>query len=107
MASKDTKDDAKAKPKTDRRWHAVSVKPGKPACMAATSGQDRRWLSREAPMLPLPGCTQPDTCRCTYAHHDDRRGGGRRAEEIDAFTQRPPVKNERRKRGSRRAEPEE
>ena len=104
MAAKDTKD--KEKPKTDRRWHAVSVKPGQKACAAAASGRDRRWLSREAPMLPLPGCTQPDSCQCTYAHHDDRRSGGRRAEEIDAFTQRPRIVNERRKRQSRRAEPE-
>ena len=105
MAGKDTKD-AKEKPKADRRWHAVSVKPGQPACVAATSGRDRRWLSREAPMLPLPGCTQPDTCKCTYAHHDDRRSGGRRADEIDAFSQQPRIVNERRKRRSRRVTPD-
>ena len=93
----------KEKPKSDRRWHAVSVKPAPGACNAAVSGKSRRWLSREAPMLPLPGCTQPDTCRCTYAHHDDRRSGGRRAEEMDAFIQRPPVVNERRSRGNRRS----
>ena len=101
--SKDTPD----KPKTDRRWHAVSVKPGPRACTAATSGQDRRWLSREAPMLPLPGCTQPDSCQCTYAHHEDRRSGGRRVEEIDAFSRQPRIANERRKRKSRRTTPDE
>jgi hypothetical protein len=101
------KDKVAEKPKADRRWHAVSVKPAPGACGAAVSGKQRRWLSREAPMLPLPGCTKPDTCHCTYQHHDDRRGGGRRAEELDAFIQRPPVVNERRERKSRRSPKED
>jgi len=101
MASKDK--GVVDKPKSDRRWHAVSVKPGPRACTAATSGRERRWLSREAPMLPLPGCTQPDYCRCTYNHHDDRRTGGRRATEMDAFVRPPKVVNERRSRRTRRA----
>jgi hypothetical protein len=58
-------------------------------------------------MLPLPGCTQPDSCQCTYAHHEDRRSGGRRAEEIDAFGRPPRVVNERRSRKSRRTKPDE
>lgn len=95
MAGKDTKS-------TDRRWHAVSVKPGNGACNAAISGKNRRWLSREAPLLPLPGCTRPDTCQCTYNHHDDRRAGGRRTEDLDAFGQAPRVANERRSKKSRR-----
>lgn len=93
------------KPKADRRWHAVSVKPAAGACPAALSGKNRRWLSREAPMLPLPGCTRPDTCQCTYQHHDDRRSGGRRASEVDAFSRTPRVVHERRTRKSRRADP--
>ncbi len=95
MAGKDTKS-------TDRRWHAVSVKPGTGACNAAISGKNRRWLSREAPLLPLPGCTRPDTCQCTYNHHDDRRTDSRRAADLDAFSQGPRVANERRSRKSRR-----
>ena len=90
-----------------KRWHAVSVKPATGACPVATSARHQRWLSREAPQLPLPGCTRPDTCRCTYQHHDDRRAGGRRAGEIDAF--RPPVKTaiERRSNRDRRKESDE
>ncbi len=93
------------KPKaSERRWHAVAVKPCPGACAAAVSGTSRRWLSREAPMLPLPDCTQPDRCRCTYQHHEDRRTGeGRRAEETDAFARPAQVSHERRKRGTRRA----
>ena len=89
---------------TDRRWHAVSVKPGPGACSVADTGRDRRWLSREAPVLPLPGCTEPQKCRCTYRHHEDRRAGeGRRAEEKDAFARPAKIANERRQRGTRRA----
>ena len=68
----------------------------------------QRWLSREAPQLPLPGCTRPDTCRCTYQHHEDRRAGGRRAEDTDAFRQ-PAVANraERRSRRDRRKQSDE
>jgi len=102
-----TKPGVTPKPATaDRRWHAVSVKPGAGACPAAVSGKSRRWLSREAPILPLAGCSRPDSCRCTYHHHDDRRAGGRRADEVDAF--RPPVRvNEERRAGKDRRAPRE
>ena len=70
------------------------------ACNAAVSGKNRRWLSREAPLLPLPGCTRPDTCQCTYNHHDDRRAASRRADDLDAFS---PVAPDR----QRAAQPEE
>lgn len=99
MAAKDT---GGSKPTADRRWHAVSVKPGPGACEAADSGAKRRWLSREAPQLPLPGCSWPSQCRCTYQHHEDRRAGGRRAEDLDAFARPVNVSKERRKRRDRR-----
>ena len=82
-----------------KHCHAVSVRPGTDACAAAASAEHQRWLSREAPQLPLPGCTGPDSCRCTYQHHEDRRAGGRRAAEVDAF--RPPVKTKTERRNSR------
>jgi hypothetical protein len=95
MSDKDSK-------KIDRRWHAVAVKPGPNACNAAVSGKNRRWLSREAPLLPLPGCTQPDTCQCTYSHHDDRRAGSRRVDDRDAYRRSPRIGNERRSNKNRR-----
>jgi hypothetical protein len=103
-----TKVGATSKPPAGaQRWHAVSVKPGSGACAAAASGRDRRWLSREAPLLPLPGCTKPDSCRCTYQHHEDRRAGGRRAEDTDAFRIPSHPSNERRSRKDRRASSDE
>jgi hypothetical protein len=93
--------------KTDRRWHAVSVKPGAGACEAATSGKGRRWLSREAPALPLAGCTRPDRCSCKYQHHDDRRAGPRRADDMDAFVRPAKMASERRRLRDRRAPQED
>ena len=63
------------------RYHAVSVVCGQNACTAAKELRGVRALSAEAPRLPLANCDQPDACRCTYRHHDDRRAGPRRANE--------------------------
>lgn len=68
------------------KWHSVSIKPGRKACPAVVAAENKRWLSRDAPSLPLAGCTQPRGCSCVYKHHEDRRSGeGRRAEEVDQF----------------------
>jgi len=94
----------RGKEAVDRRWHAVAVKAGTGACPAVVAGRNHRWLSREAPRLPLPGCTRPEGCNCTYEHHADRRAGGRRADEIDAFRRPATVLIERRTRKDRRAQ---
>ena len=70
----------------DRRWHAVSVIADGTACQEAQSLGDARYLSMEAPRLPLQGCDNPAQCRCRYRHHPDRRQGPRRA--VENF--RPP-----------------
>jgi hypothetical protein len=61
--------------------HAVAVVPGPRACAAAQALSDRRFLSREAPALPLPGCDS-GRCQCRYEHYDDRRKGLRRASDL-------------------------
>lgn len=53
-------------------FHAVSIIPGPRCCDAVRQMQGTRFLSKEAPRLPLPGC-QSSACRCRYAHHADRR----------------------------------
>jgi len=67
---------------TDRRadssefnpFHAVSVHPAAGGCQAAMAIKGQRFLSEEAPELPLQGCTA-ENCHCRYAHHVDRRSG--------------------------------
>lgn len=62
-------------------FHAVSIAPGLRACAAALELRDQRFLSREAPVLPLKNCTNPE-CTCRYEHYEDRRRGPRRAREM-------------------------
>lgn len=59
------------------KYHAVTVAQGRAACANSTGLAGRRFLSREAPPLPLPGCTA-QSCRCRYIHHADRRAEDRR-----------------------------
>lgn len=58
-------------------FHAVSVIPGPRACDMVRQMQNIRFLSTEAPKLPLTGC-QSASCKCRYAHHADRREGSDR-----------------------------
>lgn len=62
-------------------YHAVGVVPGPRVCAAAEALRDKRFLSREAPTLPLKECDRGD-CQCRYEHYEDRRKGPRRAREI-------------------------
>jgi hypothetical protein len=70
---------AQKKPRTT--WHAVSIVPGYRCCPAAKQLEGQRFLSKDAPPLPLQDCGRSD-CTCRYQHHDDRRKGPRRAREL-------------------------
>ena len=59
-------------PSGKKSYHAVSIKFESRACMAAKSLEGERFLSGEAPRLPLPKCDVSD-CLCHFAHHKDRR----------------------------------
>lgn len=56
-------------------YHAVSIRVGRSACLAAKTLEGRRYLAAEAPQLPLAECSSSDTCECRFIHHDDRRSG--------------------------------
>jgi len=72
---------AAAPRKAPSKFHAVSVVPGPRACGEAKALHGRRFLSREAPVLPLKNCGAPH-CECRYEHHEDRRKGNRRAHDL-------------------------
>jgi hypothetical protein len=57
-----------------KRFSAVSVQPSKSSCQAARSLKGQRFLSKDAPFLPVQGCTA-QKCQCIYHHHPDRRTG--------------------------------
>ena len=84
------------------RYHAVSIHgpdvPENAACYAARTLKGKRFLSSEAPALPLAGCDNAE-CNCRYVHHHDRRNGVDRRHPMRR-TQRD---DERRQTGERRA----
>jgi hypothetical protein len=67
--------------KTPSRWSAVSILPGSASCAAAGALKGKRFLSGEAPRLPLAECTSAVNCRCVYRKFADRRAGPRRSED--------------------------
>ena len=58
---------------TPSEYHAVSIRFDAGACAAAQALDGQRFLSAEAPRLPLNECNAPD-CSCRFVHHADRRG---------------------------------
>ena len=82
-------------------WHAVSVIPCRGACVAARESSRVRFLSKEAPVLPLSGCPLR-VCECRYRHHEDRRRSLRRTADV-VSTNRYWGGRERREARGRRA----
>ena|SRR5580765_5589681 len=86
---------------TRLRYHCVSIIGGLNGCAAVKALALQRVLSADAPRLPLKTCDHPETCKCKFRHHDDRRAGPRRAAE-DGRAIRPWESGERRRRRGRR-----
>lgn len=82
-------------------YHAVSIQSPLNSCNAAREFEGQRFLSSEAPPLPLKGCRLA-TCTCRYAHHDDRRAGPRRASDVTRAQNQFFRGDERRRAGGRR-----
>jgi hypothetical protein len=66
-------------------WHAVAISTGVSCCKASVFLRQTRFLSSQAPPLPLQGCSQPKSCVCKYKHFGDRRSGPRRVTESELF----------------------
>lgn len=79
-SAKPSKQADKANTPPSHPYHAVSIKPGTPACSAVMQIRDERYLAKQAKRFPLPECTQSQ-CHCTYQHHADRRRGDDRRHE--------------------------
>jgi hypothetical protein len=63
-------------------FHGVSVYPYSNCCQHAKAVNGKRFLSSEAPHLPLEGC-EAQVCHCVYRHHADRRTGTGNRRTID------------------------
>lgn len=78
----------------------VALRPALESCEAAKQLAGRRLLMKDAPALPLEGCTE--RCRCAYKRFTDRRHELRRATDCGIA---PPIifdAQERRKNLNRR-----
>ena len=87
--------------KPGTQWNAVSIVSTSASCEAARALKGQRYLSAQAPRLPLPQCTSPGNCPCTYKKHSDRRAGPRREDEKTGL--RRPANDERRRSRGRRS----
>jgi hypothetical protein len=79
-------------------WSAVRITTRGDVCAKALTLRDKRFLARDAPVLPLQGCTLPAACNCIYRHYADRRASQRRDVALSAArTVKAPVE----RRGAR------
>lgn len=53
-------------------YQSVSVMSSRVACTAVGKINNQRFLTADAPLLPLAGCSAKE-CNCKYVHHSDRR----------------------------------
>jgi hypothetical protein len=85
-------------------WHAVEIVAPKAACAAAQALKGQRFLSADAPLLPLHDCPLTGSCHCVYRKHSDRRDSSavRRSEDDTGIRRMTPAPQERRSRGGRR-----
>ena len=83
----------KTKPVKKEAWHSVSIIRGRQACEAVVKLNGHKWLSAQAPLLPVKGC-DAEQCDCRYRHHADRRSADRR--ETTGLVSAPPKDGERR-----------
>jgi hypothetical protein len=84
-------------------WSAVRIATHGDTCDKALALRDKRFLARDAPALPLKGCTLSAGCNCIYRHYADRRAGQRRdAAPTASRSGRPPAERRgaRNRRGS-------
>lgn len=90
--------------KTSNRWSAVSIICTSASCPAAQALKGQRYLSAAAPRLPLPQCTAPATCPCSYRKYADRRIGERREGQSSGLRRTSPQPERRRSRGRRNSD---
>jgi hypothetical protein len=84
------------------RFGAVQIRARLGACRAAQLLEGQRFLSKDAPKLPLRECSVA-RCSCTFSKLPDRRSDGRRIESGGLHTTLFIAANRRTKRDRRRS----
>lgn len=65
-----------------RPFQAISIYRGLICCEMARKFSEYRFLMRDAPSLPLAGCSMSKKCQCKYVKHRDRRAEPRRLNDF-------------------------
>jgi hypothetical protein len=81
-------------------FHGVEITTPQDCCPAAAAIRGQRFLSEEAPLLPLEDCDRRMSCRCRYRHFVDRRTEARRDSDL-GLPSRPYPQDKRTGRGRR------
>ena len=84
-------------------YHAVAIVPGAKACEEARHLMRKRFLSADAPLLPLKNCDAAK-CTCRYQHFQDRRSEPRRVTDGAIVRMNGTWQGVERRRGGRRAD---
>jgi hypothetical protein len=85
-------------------FQAIAIYRGITACEMARKFSEHRFLAREAPSLPLQGCTMSQQCECRYLKFKDRRVEARRLDDFGAATRLYNGSERRGFRGRRKAD---
>ncbi len=85
-----------------RPVQAISIYRGLICCDRARKFSEHRFLVRDAPPLPLAGCTLGAKCQCKYIKHKDRRSEPRRLIDFGVAARLFDGKEKRNRTGRRR-----
>ncbi|GIU07958.1 hypothetical protein [Shewanella glacialipiscicola] len=64
--------ESKSQPLQPDNFHSVSIVNDGHCCEQITAISGKRFLSKDAPEIPMEDCTVTN-CQCRYQHYDDRR----------------------------------
>ncbi len=87
-----------------RPFQAISIYRGLICCDMARKFSEHRFLVRDAPPLPLAGCSMGKKCQCKYIKHQDRRSEPRRLNDFGVAARMFDGKERRARGGRRRAD---
>ena len=86
-----------------RPFQAISIYRGLVCCDMARKFSEHRFLVRDAPTLPLSGCSMREKCHCKYIKHRDRRAEPRRLIDFGVASRLFDGRERRARRGDRRS----
>jgi hypothetical protein len=86
-----------------RPFQAISIYRGLVCCEMARKFSEHRFLVRDAPPLPLSGCSMSSKCQCKYIKHKDRRAEARRLIDFGVASRLFDGRERRTRGGGRRS----